>query len=546
LTRKNLLIAAGYASVLIIGMVLGPKFARENDNTRSGSFLPFGLGDRSPKIERILKTIDENYVDSIRVETLQHKAIEEIVQQLDPHTAYLPPEEAQLLTEDLEGNFNGIGIEYYILNDTILITSVTPDGPAFQAGVLRGDRILKIDNVESSGTSISANKVVKQIRGKSGSTVRLSLLRGDELKTVDVVRGKITISSIDVAYMLEKQTGYIKISRFGDQTDEDFIASLQQLQKRGLKNLVLDLRQNGGGYLNSATELADQFLGDKKLIVYTQGVHEPRTDYYATASGAFEQGKLIVLIDENSASASEIVAGAVQDLDRGTIIGRRSFGKGLVQEQFDFGDGSALNLTVARYYTPSGRSIQKSYKKGIEDYYDEVGLRMKNGELTSDGKQVSDTGYSKQKTYTTASGKVVYGGGGIMPDIYVPIDTSGYTPYYYELSAKGILNDYVFNHLATKDIQYKSVVELINSFKLPDSSFQKIKQMAASRNIAVNERQAALSRRLIEADLKALLARYLFGDEGFYRALNSEDQVIARSIDVLKRSPVLSKTPPAI
>ena len=536
LTRKNLLIAAGYASVLIIGMVLGPKFAKENANTRSGSFLPFGLGDRSPKIERILRTIDENYVDSIRVDTLQYKAIEEIVQQLDPHTSYLPPEEAQLLTEDLEGNFNGIGIEYYILNDTILITSVTPGGPAHEAGVLRGDRILKIDNLKSSGKNISASKIVKQIRGKSGTTVRLSLLRSGELKTVDVVRGKITISSIDVAYMLNKQSGYIKISRFGDQTDEDFITSLQQLQKRGLKSLVLDLRQNGGGYLNSATELADQFLGDKKLIVYTQGVHEPRTEYFATANGAFEQGKLIVLIDENSASASEIVAGAVQDLDRGTIIGRRSFGKGLVQEQFDFGDGSALNLTVARYYTPSGRSIQKSYKKGLEDYYSEVGLRMKNGELTSDGKQMSDTVYSKQKTYTTSSGKVVYAGGGIMPDIYVPVDTSGYTPYYYELSAKGILNDYVFNHLASKDIQYKSVRELISSFSLPDAGYQKIKQMAASRNIAINERQADLSRELIEADVKALLARYLFGDEGFYRALNSEDQVIARSIDVLRRS----------
>ncbi|HUH33966.1 MAG TPA: S41 family peptidase, partial [Daejeonella sp.] len=266
-----------------MGMVLGPKFANENANTRNGSFLPFGLGDRSPKIERILRTIDENYVDSIRVETLQYKAIEEIVQQLDPHTAYLPPEEAQLLTEDLEGNFNGIGIEYYILNDTILITSVTPSGPAYQAGVLRGDRILKIDNLKSAGQHISASKIVKKIRGKSGTAVRLSLLRGDKLKTVDVVRGKITISTIDVAYMLDKQTGFIKISRFGDQTDEDFIAALQQLQKRGLKNLVLDLRQNGGGYLNSATELADQFLGDKKLIVYTQGVHEPRTEYYATA-----------------------------------------------------------------------------------------------------------------------------------------------------------------------------------------------------------------------------------------------------------------------
>lgn len=534
LTRKNLFIAAGYASVLIVGMVLGPKFSNENANTRSGSFLPFGLGDRSSKIERILSTIKENYVDSISIDTLHDKAIDEIVQQLDPHTTYLPPSQARLLAEDLEGNFNGIGIEYYILNDTILVISVTPNGPADQAGLLRGDQILKINDFRSAGNQISSAKIVEEIRGESGTSVSLRVKRGNMIKSFNVVRNKITISSIDVAYMLNKETGYVKISRFGDQTDEDFIAALQRLQKAGLKNLVLDLRQNGGGYLNSATELADQFLGSKKMIVYTQGVHEPRTEYYATANGRFEQGKLIVLIDENSASASEIVAGAVQDLDRGTIIGRRSFGKGLVQEQFDFGDGSALNLTVARYYTPSGRSIQKSYKKGAEDYYDEVALRMKNGELTSDGHQPAESAYRKEQTYTTKSGKVVYGGGGIMPDIYVPIDTSGYTPYYYEVNAKGVLNDFIFKYLASKEARYSTLNGLITNFKLPDSSFLMLKQMAAKRSIAENERQAALSRKLIEADLKALLARYYFGDEGFYRVLNSEDRVIARSIEVLR------------
>jgi carboxyl-terminal processing protease len=536
LTRKNIIIAAGYASVLIAGMILGPKFSKENSSNRNGSFFPFVQNDEADKIDKLLQTIDQNYVDSIRIDTLQDKAIEEIVKQLDPHTSYLKPAEAKLLAEDLEGNFNGIGIEYYLLNDTILVTSVTPGGPASKAGLLRGDQILKINNIPSAGKKMMATQIVQQIRGKSGTVVRLGVKRGEELKTLEVVRDKITISSIDVAYMLNKETGYIKISRFGDQTDEDFIASLLHLQNAGLKNLVLDLRQNGGGYLNSATELADQFLGNKKLIVYTQGVHEPRTDYYATSTGRFEQGKLIVLIDENSASASEIVAGAIQDLDRGTIIGRRSFGKGLVQEQFDFGDGSALNLTVARYYTPSGRSIQKSYKKGIANYYEEVGSRKQNGELTSDGRHLSDSSYDKQKTYTTRSGKVVYGGGGIMPDIYVPIDTSGYTPYYYELTAKGILNDFVFKYLSLKQTQYKSVSQLLSRFNLPDSDYLKLVQMAESRKISDNDHQASLSRSLIETDLKALLARYLFGDEGFYRALNASDQVIARSIEVLKKS----------
>ena len=538
LTKRNIAVAAGYSAVLILGMILGPKFSREDSNTKNGSFLPFGFGDRSGKIEKIIKTIEENYVDSVKIDTIQDKAIDQIVSQLDPHTSYLPPAQARLMFEDLEGNFNGIGIEYYILSDTILITSVTPGGPASNSGLLRGDQIIKIDNQVTAGNNISSTQIVERIRGKNGTTVRLVIKRGSQLKKIEVVRDRIVVSSIDASYMLNKETGYIKISRFGDQTDEDFIASLQKLQKTGLKNLLLDLRQNGGGYLNSATELADQFLGDKKLIVYTEGVHEPRTDYYATADGKFQNGKLIVLIDENSASASEIVAGAVQDLDRGTIIGRRSFGKGLVQEQFDFGDGSALNLTVARYYTPSGRSIQKSYKNGNRSYKEEIALRLKNGELTSDGKHINDS-ISKQQTFTTKGGKVVYGGGGITPDIYVPVDTSAYTPYYYELSAKGVINDFVFKYLSANKKPFANVNELISNFRLASTDMARIEELATDEKITLNERQAELSRSLIETDVKALLARYLFGDEAFYKTLNAGDRVISRSMEVLKQPKAL-------
>ena len=538
LTKRNIAVAAGYSAVLILGMILGPKFSREDSNTKNGSFLPFGFGDRSGKIEKIIKTIEENYVDSVKIDTIQDKAIDQIVSQLDPHTSYMPPAQARLMFEDLEGNFNGIGIEYYILSDTILITSVTPGGPASNSGLLRGDQIIKIDNQVTAGNNISSTQIVERIRGKNGTTVRLVIKRGSQLKKIEVVRDRIVVSSIDASYMLNKETGYIKISRFGDQTDEDFIASLQKLQKTGLKNLLLDLRQNGGGYLNSATELADQFLGDKKLIVYTEGVHEPRTDYYATADGKFQNGKLIVLIDENSASASEIVAGAVQDLDRGTIIGRRSFGKGLVQEQFDFGDGSALNLTVARYYTPSGRSIQKSYKNGNRSYKEEIALRLKNGELTSDGKHINDS-ISKQQTFTTKGGKVVYGGGGITPDIYVPVDTSAYTPYYYELSAKGVINDFVFKYLSANKKPFANVNELISNFRLASTDMARIEELATDEKITLNERQAELSRSLIETDVKALLARYLFGDEAFYKTLNAGDRVISRSMEVLKQPKAL-------
>ncbi|HEY1009173.1 MAG TPA: S41 family peptidase, partial [Daejeonella sp.] len=371
-TRKNLWVAAGYTAVLVAGLFLGPKLATEDRNSRNGSFLPFGLGNRAGKVEQVIKIINDNYVDSVKIDTVQDMAIQEILRHLDPHSAYLGPTEARQLTEDLDGNFDGIGIEYYILNDTLLITSVNPGGPAHKAGLKHGDKILAINRQPVSGIRITAKKVVEQIRGKKGTPVEILVKRDTTRKNFSVLRERITISSIDAAYLLNEQTGYIKISKFGARTDEDFLEKLQKLQRQGMKYLVLDLRDNGGGYLSAATGLADEFLGDSQLIVYTQGLHEPRTDYFASSKGSFEDGKLVVLINENTASASEIVAGAVQDLERGTIIGRRSFGKGLVQEQFDFGDGSALNLTIARYYTASGRSIQKSYKKGNDAYYNEV------------------------------------------------------------------------------------------------------------------------------------------------------------------------------
>ncbi|HYK75878.1 MAG TPA: S41 family peptidase [Daejeonella sp.] len=532
-TKKNLLIAAAYALVLITGMLLGPKFEKENSDLKNGAFLPFGMSSRHDKMGQLMQIIQNNYVDSVNLDTLQHKAIEGIIKQLDPHTIYLSPAEVRMLSEDLEGNFNGIGIEYYILNDTVLVTAVNNNGPAYEAGVLPGDQILKINNKSIAGTHVTGKMVVEQIRGPRGTSMMLSLKRGPQMKQVKVVRNKITISSIDAAYLLNKGTGYIKISRFGDQTDEDFLAALERLQNQGMKNLVLDLRQNGGGYLSSATALASQFLKEKSLIVYTQGLHEPRTDYFSTGKGQFEKGQLVVLIDENSASASEIIAGAVQDLDRGIIIGRRSFGKGLVQQQFNFGDGSALNLTIARYYTPSGRSIQKPYQNGAEAYYQEVAQRLKNGELSSDG-NISDTLFNKQHTYLTRSGKVVYGGGGIMPDIYIPIDTSGLTNYYTSVSRKGIVNEFVFRHLINFNAKPSQPEVFLQNFTISKSQYDELVKLAAARNITSNGQQIQLSKKAIENDAKALLVRYYFGDEAFYKLLNNNDQAIARSLEVFK------------
>lgn len=535
-TKKNILIAAGYSVVLIAGLILGPKLVRENQNSRNGSFLPFGLSNRAAKVEQVIQIINENYVDSVKLDTVQDIAIQELLKQLDPHSAYLAPEEAQLMSDDLQGNFNGIGIEYYIINDTLLVTSVNPGGPAFRAGLKHGDKILAINKKAVSGIRITSGKIVEQIRGKKGSSVELLVKRDTVNKNFNVLRDRIVVSSIDASYMLADQTGYVKISKFGAQTDEDFHASVLKLKKQGMKNLILDLRDNGGGYLNSATALADEFLRDKELIVYTKGLHEPRTDYFASSKGEFENGKLVILIDENTASASEIVAGAVQDLERGTIIGRRSFGKGLVQEQFDFGDGSALNLTIARYYTASGRSIQKSYKKGNQAYYSEVNDRLKNGELSSDGKGLSDSLFNKNKSYTTKSGKLVYGGGGIMPDIFIPVDTSGYTELYSTLTIKGVLNEMLYNHLVRNNKKFNSAEEIIRNFVLSDQDIKKIIQIASARKIKTDLTQLKTSRDEIETQLKALFARYHFGEEGYYKALNSGDQAISRSLEVFKVS----------
>ena len=533
-TRRNIFIAAGYAAVLSAGLFLGPMISSEDPIYRKGSILSLGLGDSGDKVEEVIQIINDNYVDSVKIDTVENMAIQEILKHLDPHSAYLGPSEARLLSEDLEGNFDGIGIEYYILNDTLLVTSVNPGGPAFKAGLKNGDKILAINRQPVSGIRITAKKVVEQIRGKKGTPVEILIKRDTAKRYFSVLRERIVVSSIDAAYMLNDRCGYIKISKFGAETNKDFQQQLQKLQKEGMKSLVLDLRDNGGGYLSAATGLADEFLKDKELIVYTEGLHEPRTDYFASSKGGFEQGKLVVLIDENSASASEIVAGAVQDLERGTIIGRRSFGKGLVQEQFDFGDGSALNLTIARYYTASGRSIQKSYKKGNDAYYGEVSERLKNGELASNGRNLSDTLFDKKKTFTTRSGKLLYGGGGIMPDIYIPVDTSGNTNIYYALSAKGVLNDLVFNNLITANQKFISTDEIVKNFRLSGQDIEKIMQMALERNMKTSGKQIELSRKEIETRIKALFARYYFGDEGYYRALNSGDQAIARSLEVLK------------
>jgi carboxyl-terminal processing protease len=531
-TRQNLIIAFTYSLTLIGGMFLGYRFLKEQGYSVQKNI---SIADNnSDKVDEIIHIINKNYVDDVNADTLHHLPIDSILHQLDPHSMYLPPAKAYEQSELLEGQFEGIGIEYYILNDTLLVTNVVKDGPAFAAGMKLGDKILKVDTSFVSGKKLPREKMIGRIKGKKGTPVLLTILHPNNPHPVKLTvrRGKVQVSSIDAAYMLNDETAYVRISKFGANTDMDFVDAVKDLKSKGMSKLVLDLRDNGGGYLTAATGLASQLLPENKLIVYTKGKHEPRTDYIATGGGEFEQGKLAILINENTASASEILAGAIQDLDRGIIIGRRSFGKGLVQEQFPFGDGSALNLTIARYYTPLGRSIQKSYKKGYTAYHHEIDERFNDGELTDNNSRSLDS-LKKNVAYITASGKKVYGGGGIQPDLYVKMDTVGMNKLYTTLVSKKILFDFVFDVLAHR-YQASDLEQNLQTFSIRDADMRDLIRYINKKKIPVDLYQLSQSRSVISNDLKVLLYKYYFGEAGYYKALNLNDKMVKQALSSLQ------------
>ncbi|TDQ10111.1 S41 family peptidase [Pedobacter metabolipauper] len=521
-TRYNVLIALTYSITLIGGMFMGYKFLK--DQGYQFQRTTHYADNNAEKVDEIIHIINKNYVDEVNADSLNHLPIDSLLHQLDPHSIYLPPAKANEFAETLGGNFAGIGIEYYILNDTLLVTNVFKDGPAFLAGIKQGDKILKIDTVFVSGKALPREKMIGKIKGREGTPVRLIVMHpgAEQPVVLNIKRERVKVSSIDASYMLNAETGYVRISKFGAETDKDFIESIRSLKAKGMKKLVLDLRDNGGGYLTAATGLANQILEENKLIVYTEGKHEPRTDYVATGGGEFEDGKLAVLINENSASASEILAGAVQDLNRGIIIGRRSFGKGLVQEQFPFGDGSALNLTIARYYTPSGRSIQKSYKKGYKAYQNEIEERFTDGELTSGKISKKDSLNSK-----------AFIGGGIQPDIYIKMDTAGYNKLYYTLVSKKVLFDFVYDVLASR-YTASFIEQNMAAFSINDADFKDFIRYAQGRNVVVDPKQLAVAKPVLLSDIKVLLCKYHLGDAGYYKALNLSDAMIKQAITSLQ------------
>lgn len=532
ITRKNLLIALTYSVTLIGGMFLGYKFLKDQGFNFQRD-LQYA-DNNADKVDQIINLINKNYVDEIDADTLSHSEIDSLLHQLDPHSVYLPPVKLSEQSDMLEGNFEGIGIEYYILKDTLLITNVIKDGPAYLAGLKLGDKILKIDTMFVSGKHLAREKMIGRIKGKKGTAVQLLIQHPGVLhpQLMSVKRGRVSVSSIDASYMINSDAGYVRISEFGANTDKDFTEAVKALKASGMKKLILDLRDNGGGYLMAATGLANQLLPENKLIVYTEGKHEPRTDYIATGGGEFEDGKLAVLINENSASASEILAGAIQDLDRGIIVGRRSFGKGLVQEQFPFGDGSALNLTIARYYTPLGRSIQKSYKRGYTAYQNELEDRYNDGEITEKPVAGKDS-INKNAVYTTGQGKKVFAGGGIQPDIYVRLDTAGMNKFYGLLLDKKVMFDYVFDVLANRYTAAYLEQNLL-TFSISETDYKDFVRYIPTKGILIDPKQLNGAKQVLFNDLKALLYKYHLGESGYYRVVNLTDNVVKQALASLQ------------
>ncbi len=476
------------------------------------------------------------YVDKVDEGKLVEDAIRGMLAELDPHSIYSTAEETKELNEPLQGNFSGIGIQFNMNKDTLYVIQTIVGGPSEKVGILAGDRIIEVNDTVIAGVKMKNNDIMKRLRGESGTVVRVKVLRKGVSEPIEfkITRAQIPIYSVDATYMADPTTGYIRVSRFAANTGQEFYEGLKWLKKKGMKNLIVDLQGNGGGYLSSAITMADEFLTDGQTIVYTEGRRSPRDDAYATDKGLFQEGKLVLLVDESSASASEILSGAVQDWDRGVIIGRRTFGKGLVQRPIPFPDGSMIRLTVSRYYTPSGRSIQKPYDKGNEAYGRDIIERYNRGELIhSDSIHFPDSLQYK----TLKNGRTVYGGGGIMPDIFIPIDTTLYTDFHRNIVAKGVLNQYALEYVdkERKELkkQYKKVETFNEKFVVTDEMLAALLKLGETEKVEFNQEQYDKSRSLIALQLKALVARDLFDTAAYFMVINPTDKGYQKALEVI-------------
>ena len=517
-----------FTLVLIAGVFLGTLLAPV---TRDGGFfsLPFGKYD---KMNDVINYVEKVYVDSVDRDGLIDKAISGLLHSLDPHSEYISAEDFNEANDPLVGNFDGIGVQFRVIRDTITVIQTVKGGPSEGEGVEDGDRIVKIENQNVAGVKISDADVMKKLKGPRGTKVNISVYRKGEKKLLGftITRAPIPTYSVDISYIAAPATGYIKLSKFSGTTAEEVHEAILQLKASGMKKLIFDLRGNGGGYMDAAVAVADEFLPDGKLIVYTEGRERPRKNFTATSEGAFETGELIVLIDEWSASASEIVAGAIQDQDRGVIIGRRSFGKGLVQEQTQLPDGSALRVTVARYYTPSGRSIQRPYTGNYEAYYEEFYNRLLEGDSElADSMNMADT-----IRYKTSAGRIVYGGGGIMPDVYISSAAGDFSPYYKKLLVKGIFYQFAFDYADQNRSTLKrtgSAGGFVKNFVVSGELLKKFTEYAARNGVPAEKDGMGKSAAAISAQIKANIGRNIFDDGAYFPVVQPYDPYMKKALE---------------
>ncbi len=486
------------------------------------------------KLGTTLYLIDNFYVDTVNLDKVAEDAIIAALKELDPHSAYISKKDVKKANEPLVGSFEGIGVTFQLIRDTITVIGPTPGGPSEKVGIMAGDKFIKIDGENAFGKKIDNEYVQKHLRGKKGTKVTVSVKRGNDPELIDfeIIRDKIPLNSINASFMMEKNVGYIKLDRFAQESTKEFKNALEKLQTEGMKSLILDLRSNSGGYLNTAIELVNEFLKADNLIVYTEGIHSPRQEWKSTDEGVYTDGRLVVLIDEGSASASEILSGAVQDHDRGVLIGRRSFGKGLVQRPFNLPDGAVIRLTTARYHTPTGRCIQRPYEGGTEDYFKEMTKRLEHGEYY----HADSIHFPDSLKYKTDKGRIVYGGGGIMPDIFMPVDTSYNSKLYTNLVRKGVFNKYTVDYaMANRDKvkeEYKEFSKYNKKFKVMDSMIEEIKEMAEKEKVTWNEEEYKRSEKYIKLQIKALIARNVWEMQQYYEVTLTEDPTIKKAIEI--------------
>jgi carboxyl-terminal processing protease len=518
-----------FASLIVVGMFVGRALNFGSTGFSDVKSATLTADESFKKIGQVLRYINTQYVDTINYSQLTEKTVNDLLQNLDPHSVYISATDLNEVNEGLEGNFYGIGIEFNLFNDTIRVISVISGGPAAQAGILSGDKIIKVDNEIVAGTQIKTRDVFKKLRGEEGTKVKVLVLRSSASNAIEytLTRGEIPLYSVDASYMLGPNVGYIKISRFAEKTYTEFMEAAAKLQHSGMQQLVIDLRGNGGGLLDVAVQIADEFLEKGKLIVFTEGKSSPKKNHTATSTGKYEATPLYILIDENSASASEIIAGTMQDNDRATIVGRKSFGKGLVQNQFELPDGSAIRLTVARYYTPTGRCIQKSYANGTEKYYNDEESYAGGELLNKDSIHFPDS-----LKYKTPKGKIVYGGGGIMPDVFVPLDTSNQTDYFNALYYKGVVSDFCFRYADNNrsDLSAKGMDVFIKNFTVSEKMIADFAAFAQQQGVEKKNNELNRALPILKKYLKSGIARNVWGNKAFYPIFNSDDNTIQQTM----------------